>query len=278
MLGLALREEFQSKRLKGTAIELSNDTNTGATQVAAQKFLSITYPTHDLLKGIEATGPNHGRPVVVIGERGLGKSHLMAALYHAVNDPISTGAWLKSWATTLGDPKIAEIPLRSGMNVIDAIQVRGNAASLLAELSAGWIKHIDGAPGETRYPTPAGAKWEDFVLEFTADEMITVSCKGQGHKQFSAEDLQMRDKRTKKPKQAWTFLQAMAAANGNMSVSDIDNVKKTKQEVSANLQRVFQLPDDDPIEWSGEDTAYKAKFLMRGGEKLTLSSARKRTA
>ena len=118
MLGLALREEFQSKRLKGTAIELSNDTNTGATQVAAQKFLSITYPTHDLLKGSEATGPNHGRPVVVIGERGLGKSHLMAALYHAVNDPISTGAWLKSWATTLGDPKIAEIPLRSGMNVI----------------------------------------------------------------------------------------------------------------------------------------------------------------
>lgn len=118
MLGLALREEFQSKRLKGTAIELSNDTNTGATQVAAQQFLSITYPTHDLLKGIEATGPNHGRPVVVIGERGLGKSHLMAALYHAVNDPISTGAWLKAWSTTLGDPKIAEIPLRSGMNVI----------------------------------------------------------------------------------------------------------------------------------------------------------------
>ena len=157
----------------------------------------------------------------------------------------------------------------------NAIQVRGNAASLLSELSAGWIKHIDGAPGETRYPTPAGAKWEDFVLEFTADEMITVSCKGQGHKQFSAEDLQMRDKRTKKPKQAWTFLQAMAAANGNMSVSDIDKVKKTKQEVSANLQRVFQLPDDDPIEWSGEDTAYKAKFIVRGGEKLTLARTKR---
>lgn len=183
---------------------------------------------------------------------------------------------------------VQEVALRNGAKVFayedmiefsgNAIQVRNNAASLLSELSAGWIKHIDGAPGETRYPTPAGAKWGDFVLEFTADEMITVSCKGQGHKQFSAEDLQMRDKRTKKPKQAWTFLQAMAAANGNMSVSDIDKVKKTKQEVSANLQRVFQLPDDDPIEWSGEDTAYKAKFIMRGGEKLTLSNARKRTA
>lgn len=118
MLGLTLREEFRGKRLRGTAIELSNDTNTGATQVAAKEFLEITYPTHDLLKGVEAVGPNQGRPVVVIGERGLGKSHLMAALYHAVNDPTSTGAWLNSWATTLGDPQIGKIALRSEMLVL----------------------------------------------------------------------------------------------------------------------------------------------------------------
>lgn len=118
MLGLTLREEFRGKRLKGTAIELSNDSNTGATQIAAKQFLEITYPTHDLLKGIEAVGPNQGRPVVVIGERGLGKSHLMAALYHAVNDAASTGAWLNSWATTLGDANIGKIPLRAGMLVI----------------------------------------------------------------------------------------------------------------------------------------------------------------
>jgi hypothetical protein len=118
MLGLNLREEFRGKRLKGTAIELSNETNTGATQVAAKAFLEITYPTHDLLKGIEAVGPNKGQPIAVIGERGLGKSHLMAALYHAVNDPTSTQAWLKSWATTLGDPSIGAIALRSEMLVI----------------------------------------------------------------------------------------------------------------------------------------------------------------
>ena len=118
MLKLSLREEFRGKRLKGTAIELSNDTNTGATQIAAQSFLEITYPTHDLLKGIEAVGPDQGRPVVVIGERGLGKSHLMAALYHAVNDPASTGAWLNSWATTLGNEQIGKIALRDGMQVI----------------------------------------------------------------------------------------------------------------------------------------------------------------
>jgi hypothetical protein len=118
MLGLTLREEFRGKRLKGTAIELSNDSNTGATQIAAQEFLRITFPTHDLLKGIEAVGPNQGRPLAVIGERGLGKSHLMAALYHAVNDPISTQAWLDHWANNLGEPKIGKIALRSGMLVI----------------------------------------------------------------------------------------------------------------------------------------------------------------
>ena len=118
MLGLTLRQEFKGRRLKGTAIELSNEANTGATQVSAQDFLEITYPTHDLLKGIEAVGPNQGRPVVTIGERGLGKSHLMAALYHAVNDPVATGAWLKNWSTTLGDAHIESIQLRDSMLVI----------------------------------------------------------------------------------------------------------------------------------------------------------------
>ncbi|MFN7288910.1 MAG: DUF499 domain-containing protein [bacterium] len=118
MLGLTLREEFRGKRLKGTAIELSNDQHTGATQIAAKQFLEITYPTHDLLKGIEAVGPSQGRPVVVIGERGLGKSHLMAALYHAVTDPSSTSSWLNAWATRLADASIGKIALRDGMHVI----------------------------------------------------------------------------------------------------------------------------------------------------------------
>ena len=74
MLALTLREEFRGKRLKGTAIELSNETNTGATQIAA--------------------------------------------LYHAVNDAASTGAWLNSWASTLNEPLIGKIALRSGMLVI----------------------------------------------------------------------------------------------------------------------------------------------------------------
>jgi hypothetical protein len=118
MLGLTLREEFRGRRLKGTSIELSNEDNTGATQVNARDFLEITYPTLDLLKAIEMIGPNQGRPVAIIGERGLGKSHLLAAMYHAATDSISTYAWLKSWSERLNNPSIAGIELREGMTVI----------------------------------------------------------------------------------------------------------------------------------------------------------------
>ncbi len=70
MLGLKLRKEFTGRRLKGTAIELTNRNNTGAIQVPTKDFLHITYPSHDVLKTIEAAGPNQGRPVILEGERG----------------------------------------------------------------------------------------------------------------------------------------------------------------------------------------------------------------
>ncbi len=118
MLELTLREEFRGKLLKGTAIELLNDNKTGATQLAASEFLEITYPTSDMLKALEAAGPGRGRPLVILGERGLGKSHVMAALYHALTDEKATRLWLEAWASKLGKPKLGELPLRTGMKVI----------------------------------------------------------------------------------------------------------------------------------------------------------------
>src|SRR3954467_9388071 len=106
MLGLTLRKEFQGRRLKGTAIELANDNNTGATQVSAAEFLGITYPTGDVLAAMEAIGPGRGQPVVLIGERGQGKSHLLAALYHGFTTPEVTSTWLQGWGLRLGQPKI----------------------------------------------------------------------------------------------------------------------------------------------------------------------------
>ena len=118
MLGLTLRDEFKGRRLKGTAIELTNKNNTGATQISATDFLRITYPSHDVLRTIEAAGPSQGRPVTLKGERGQGKSHLMAALYHALTDHEATQHWLNNWSATLGDAKVGQIPLRGGVHVI----------------------------------------------------------------------------------------------------------------------------------------------------------------
>src|SRR5574337_1808675 len=43
---------------------------------------------------------------------------LMEKRVWSYSDTTSTGAWLNSWATTLGDPQIGKIGLRSGMTVI----------------------------------------------------------------------------------------------------------------------------------------------------------------
>jgi hypothetical protein len=164
MLGLTLREEFRDKRLKGTAIELSNETNTGATQIAAKQFLEITYPTHDILKAIEAVGPDKGRPVIVIGERGLGKSHLMAVLYHAVKDASSTSAWLNSWAATLGSPQIGKIALRKDMLVIGESLHRQRYKTL-------WDMLFDRHP----YGTYIKGKWEgmgEAKTDIPSDQLI----------------------------------------------------------------------------------------------------------
>ncbi|MCG7853463.1 MAG: DUF499 domain-containing protein, partial [Methanosarcinaceae archaeon] len=101
-----------------TAIELTNNNKTGATQIPASDFLKITYPTADVLKTIEAVGPNQGRPVTLKGERGQGKTHLMAMIYHAFTDNAATSQWLSEWGNRLSNEKVAALPLRSGMAVI----------------------------------------------------------------------------------------------------------------------------------------------------------------
>jgi hypothetical protein len=45
----------------------------------------------------------------------VGKSHVMATLFHALTNEAATRLWLKSWASTLGEPKLADLPLRGGM-------------------------------------------------------------------------------------------------------------------------------------------------------------------
>jgi energy-coupling factor transporter ATP-binding protein EcfA2 len=118
MLDLQLREEFRGARLRGTTIDFNNDAGTGALDLQAKDFLRITYPSIDLVKTVKAAAPGANRAVVLIGNRGQGKSHLMAALCHLLRDPEAGEAWLKDWSEKLGQPDIASISLRSAQYVI----------------------------------------------------------------------------------------------------------------------------------------------------------------
>src|SRR5271166_4982947 len=97
MLGLSLRDEFKSARLKGTIVSLTDESKSGAIQIPATQFLEITYPTLDVLKALEAVGEGQSCPVVVMGERGLGKSHILAVLHHALSSADAVRTWLESW-------------------------------------------------------------------------------------------------------------------------------------------------------------------------------------
>ena len=118
MLNLQLRDEFKGERLKGTTIDFSSDKQTSALKRSAAEFLNITYPSVDLLRVLEATQPNKSRPVVLLGARGQGKSHLLAAQWHAMNDPVEASNWLADWATRLNRPELKTIQFRTDFHVI----------------------------------------------------------------------------------------------------------------------------------------------------------------
>jgi len=118
MLDLKLREEFSGNKLKGTMVDFTNRQGTGALDKNAKDFLKITYPSVDLLKLIQALQPGNSRPVVIIGSRGQGKSHLMAALAHMYKDPTATDNWLKSWAGQLHRDEITNPTLNGEVEVI----------------------------------------------------------------------------------------------------------------------------------------------------------------
>lgn len=82
MLGLQLRDEFLGVHMPGTAIALRNSDDTGAAQQDAEKILTITYPTADVQTALKQLSSKRAqRPIVLMGDRGSGKSHIMAVMH-----------------------------------------------------------------------------------------------------------------------------------------------------------------------------------------------------
>jgi uncharacterized protein DUF499 len=118
MLGLTLRKEFSGRRLSGTMIDFTNRHGTGALDRTPKEFLNITYPSIDLLKTIEAVQPGKAKPVVIIGSRGQGKSHLMATISHMFKDPAAGKEWINEWGGRIANASLENISLDTDMHVI----------------------------------------------------------------------------------------------------------------------------------------------------------------
>ena len=107
MLGLKLRDEFLGATMPGTVIELRNSSNQGAVQKAPEQILSITYPTSDIQNALAAVSEGRdGLPVVLVGGKGRGKSHIMAVMHHAIASPSAVESWMKEWGNKLSLPKL----------------------------------------------------------------------------------------------------------------------------------------------------------------------------
>lgn len=115
MLGLKLRDEFLGAHMPGTAISLRTNDNQGAAQKSPEQILSITYPTADIQAALKAISThNTGCPIVLIGNRGRGKSHIMAVMHHAIQSPMVVESWLKDWGSRLGSDELKNMEMLKG--------------------------------------------------------------------------------------------------------------------------------------------------------------------
>lgn len=126
MLGLKLRPEFTGKSITGTAVSLDSTYKNSFVNQPTSQALEITYPSVDLLQALEACfGPENNRYLVIMGERGQGKSHIMGVIHHAFKDPKTFSKWLESWKPKLSyQPKI-ELPSTEFLVITVALHDQG---------------------------------------------------------------------------------------------------------------------------------------------------------
>lgn len=115
MLGLQLRDEFLGTNTPGTAISLRRNDNMGAAQQPPDRILEITYPTGDIQTALRALGKNRPqKPMALLGDRGRGKSHIMAVMHHATMSPDVVQSWARGWGSRLQNQSLANLELQTG--------------------------------------------------------------------------------------------------------------------------------------------------------------------
>lgn len=168
MLDLRLRTEFLADQLRDTTTVLHRNDHTGAIDISAGEFFAITYPSLDLQRTLRALRDDvPSRPVVLIAERGRGKSHIMAAVHHAFSDPQVVEQWIQEW-TSRGDAStetINTLHIRSGYLPI-TVSMQDNEYTYLWDVL--FNNHPEGARFKGRFeasknPVPPSALIKEML-------------------------------------------------------------------------------------------------------------------
>jgi hypothetical protein len=113
MLNLKLRDEFLGTHTPGTMISL-RDEGRGAAEIGPEYILSITYPTADVQTALRnVSKARASKPIVLMGDRGRGKSHIMAVIHHALASPEAVEKWAHEWAKATDAAALADLELES---------------------------------------------------------------------------------------------------------------------------------------------------------------------
>ncbi len=126
MLGLKLRPEFAGSTITGTVVSLNKDVPDSFLNLPTLKALEITYPSIDLLQALEACfSQDSKRYLVIMGERGQGKSHIMGVIHHALKDPNAFMKWLELWKSKLSYHGNISVPPKNFLVITAPIHEQG---------------------------------------------------------------------------------------------------------------------------------------------------------
>ncbi len=206
---LNLRPEFLAKTMRATAIELSNRQNSGWAQKSdPTELLEITYPTADVQRALEAVSTAAaGRSVVFIGQRGRGKSHLMAVQHHAFANPPAVETWARNWGSRLGSAKLQGLSLQRGFHPISETILNEEYASLWDVI---FDRHPKGAYYRGRFEQAGTTMPSKSLLQDLFTEQRTALILDELQSWFDALHDEPGDHGRKRRQWAFNFIQILS--------------------------------------------------------------------
>ena len=116
---------------------------------------------------------------------------------------------------------------------------------------------------------PANTKWNDITVQFLNDHEAIIKAQNLTY-QTNYEEMGFQDEKKKLPNKQWQFLKLLAFKNGeiswennrDLSLQQINSIKKQKQLLTEALKAYFQIYEDEPFYDYKKEKSYKIKLNL----------------